>query len=196
MPCGIAVCCLVPTCKMAFFLRSIRTVLTGCASMFTPLCLTHDRNQTFVTLVVIYCHKLWLGWVLGTPWPWVLTSIKNSESGYFSDSRGNFATSFQKRNWTEMAMIRWMCDVKVTDRFACSEWRQRLGTVDIITVVPWHRLRWYGHVLRKDENDWVKKCMDCEVEGVRPRGRRKKKGWGYRKRLTDPTNMQGRCCGQ
>jgi len=27
----------------------------------------------------------------------------------------------------------------------------------------------YGHVLRKDD-DWVKKCMEYEVEGPRPRG--------------------------
>jgi len=26
----------------------------------------------------------------------------------------------------------------------------------------------------KNENDWVKKHMECEVEGVRPRGRPKK----------------------
>jgi len=26
-------------------------------------------------------------------------------------------------------------------------------------------------VLRKDNNDWVKKCMEYEVEGARPRGR-------------------------
>jgi len=37
-----------------------------------------------------------------------------------------------------------------------------------------HKLRWHGQVLRKDESDWVKKCMDYEVEGVRPRGRPKK----------------------
>ena len=36
-----------------------------------------------------------------------------------------------------------------------------------------NRLRWYGHVLRKD-NDWVKKCMEYEVEGDKPRGRPKK----------------------
>jgi len=43
-----------------------------------------------------------------------------------------------------------------------------------------HRLRLYGHVLRKVEKDWVKKCMDFEVEGLRKekenlvRGHRKK----------------------
>jgi len=31
-----------------------------------------------------------------------------------------------------------------------------------------------GHVLRKEDNDWVKKCMEYEVEGARPRGRPKK----------------------
>jgi len=29
-------------------------------------------------------------------------------------------------------------------------------------------------VLRKEYNDWVKKCMEYEVEGTRPRGRPKK----------------------
>jgi len=29
----------------------------------------------------------------------------------------------------------------------------------------------YGHVLRGDDEDWVKKCMEHEVEGSRPRGR-------------------------
>jgi len=29
-------------------------------------------------------------------------------------------------------------------------------------------------MLRKEDNDWVKKCMQYEVEGARPRGRPKK----------------------
>ncbi len=37
-----------------------------------------------------------------------------------------------------------------------------------------NRLRWLGHVLRKDPADWVRKCMDYEVEGKRPRGRPEK----------------------
>jgi len=38
-------------------------------------------------------------------------------------------------------------------------------------VLQQNRLRWYGHVLRKEDDDWVKKCMEYEVEGSRPRGR-------------------------
>ena len=41
-------------------------------------------------------------------------------------------------------------------------------------VLQQNRLHWYGHVLRKDDDDWVKKCMEYEVEGPRPRGRPKR----------------------
>ena len=27
------------------------------------------------------------------------------------------------------------------------------------------RLRWFGHVVRKDDQQWVKKCMDFKVDG-------------------------------
>ena len=45
---------------------------------------------------------------------------------------------------------------------------------DIALILQQNRLRWYGHVLRKDDDDWVKKCMEHEVEGSRPRGRPKR----------------------
>jgi len=70
-----------------------------------------------------------------------------------------------------MRMVRWMCDVKVTDRFPSNELRERLGIDGIISVQQQNRLRWYGHVLRKEDDDWMKKCMEYEVEGPRPRGR-------------------------
>ena len=41
------------------------------------------------------------------------------------------------------------------------------------------RLRWFGHVERKDDNDWVKHCMTWEVKGIRLRGRPKKTWWDY-----------------
>ena len=37
------------------------------------------------------------------------------------------------------------------------------------------RLRWFGHVEQKDDNDWVKRCITWEVEGIR--GRPKKTWW-------------------
>ena len=74
----------------------------------------------------------------------------------------------------EMRMVRWMCGIKLKDRLPSKELRERLGVHDIALVLQQNRLRWYGHVLRKDDDDWVKKCMEPEVEGSRPRGRPKK----------------------
>ena len=37
-------------------------------------------------------------------------------------------------------------------------------------------LRWFGHVERKDDNDWVKRCITWEVED-RQRGGPKKTWW-------------------
>ena len=36
------------------------------------------------------------------------------------------------------------------------------------------RLRWFGHVERKPDEDWVKACQKFEVAGKGERGRRKK----------------------
>ena len=52
--------------------------------------------------------------------------------------------------------------------------REKLGIDDIALVLQQNRLCWYGHVLRKEDNYWVKKCMEYEVERPRPRGRPKR----------------------
>jgi len=69
-----------------------------------------------------------------------------------------------------MRMVRWMCGVKLKDRLSSKELRERLGIDDIALVLQQNRL----HVLRKEDDDWVKKCMEYEVEGPRPRGRPKR----------------------
>jgi len=68
-------------------------------------------------------------------------------------------------------MVRWMCGVKLQDRVPSKGLREILGLDDIISVLKQNRLQWYGHVLQKQDNDWVKKCMEYEVEGARPRDR-------------------------
>jgi len=74
----------------------------------------------------------------------------------------------------EMRMVRWMCNVKVKDRVPSKELRERLGIDDIILILQQNRLQWYEHVLQKEDTDWMKRCMEYEVEGSRPRGRPKK----------------------
>jgi len=53
-----------------------------------------------------------------------------------------------------MRMVRWMCGIKLKDIFSVGSF-ERLGIDDIILVLQQNSLRWYGHVLQKEDNDWV-----------------------------------------
>jgi len=67
-------------------------------------------------------------------------------------------------HFSEQRMVRWMCGVKLKDRLPVpsKELRERLGVDDIALIWQQNRLHWYGHVLRKDDDDWMKKCMQYE----------------------------------
>ena len=69
-----------------------------------------------------------------------------------------------------MQMIRWMCGISLKDRRTNEELRRLVGVEPITTFIRSGRLRWYGHVMRKGDKDWVKKCMEYRVEGRRPVG--------------------------
>jgi len=56
----------------------------------------------------------------------------------------------------EMRMVRWIYGVKQKDRLPSKELRERLGIDDIASELQQNRLRWYGHVLRKEDDDGVK----------------------------------------
>jgi len=51
---------------------------------------------------------------------------------------------------TEMRIVRWMCGIKVKDRVPSNELRERLALDDNLSTTA---KRWYGHVLRKEDND-------------------------------------------
>ena len=68
---------------------------------------------------------------------------------------------------THMRIVSWMCDIKLQDRAPSEGLRVRLALDDIISVLQQNKLRWYGHVLSKENNEWVKKCMEYEVQGAR-----------------------------
>jgi len=67
----------------------------------------------------------------------------------------------------------------------------RLITDNIISLLQQNRLRWYGHVSEKNENDWVKNAwiMKCRVHELDVDQRNLGQSRG--KRLSDPTTTQG-----
>ena len=71
----------------------------------------------------------------------------------------------------ERQMIRWMHGISLKDRMANEALRRLVGVEPITTFIRGGRLRWYGHVMRKGGEDWVKKCMEYRVESRRPVGR-------------------------
>ena len=73
----------------------------------------------------------------------------------------------------EMRMVRWMCGVSLREKKTNAELRESMGIEKISDVMRRSRLRWMGHVLRKEWNDWVKKSTEMTVEGSRGRGRPK-----------------------
>lgn len=75
---------------------------------------------------------------------------------------------------TERAMVRTMCGVKLTDRKKSDELMELLGLSETIDrLARANAVRWYGHVLRRDECDVLRRALDFQVEGKRRRGRPK-----------------------
>ena len=60
------------------------------------------------------------------------------------------------------------------DRRTNEELRRLVGVESITTLIRSGRLRWYGHVMRKGDEDGLKKCMEYRVEGRRLVGRPRK----------------------
>ena len=62
----------------------------------------------------------------------------------------------------------------MNDKKSSEELRQRLGIDSVSDVIRRSRLRWFGLVERKEDDDWVKACQRLEVSGRRGRGRGRK----------------------
>ena len=54
------------------------------------------------------------------------------------------------------------------DRRTNEDLRRLVGVKPITTFIRSGRLRWYVHVMRKGDEDCVRKCMEYRVEGRRP----------------------------
>ena len=72
----------------------------------------------------------------------------------------------------EMRMFRWMCGVKLKDRLPSKELRESRYRRHSNAFAA-EQAALVLALLHKDD-DWVKKCMEYEVQGPRPRGRPKR----------------------
>jgi len=77
----------------------------------------------------------------------------------------------------ERQMVRRMCNVTLNDKQRSNSLLGKLGIDPIEEVVRRGRSRWFGHVERKNDWEWTKRCMSYEVVGKRPKGRPMKTWW-------------------
>jgi hypothetical protein len=69
-----------------------------------------------------------------------------------------------------------MCGVTLKDNKSLEKLRGRLGIESVSDVIKRGRLKWFGHMERKEDCDWVKACQWIEVNVKRGRGRGRKRG--------------------
>ena len=68
----------------------------------------------------------------------------------------------------------WAMNAEQTGKLEQTEMRMlgcRWGVFLVTDIFKRNRLRWLGHVLWKDDGDWMKRSTLCEMDCVRGRGR-------------------------
>ena len=89
---------------------------------------------------------------------------------------------------TEMRMLRWIMGVSLLERLENDDIRRMAGIVKITEVIRVGRLRWFGHVLRMDGEEGVRKAWEEPVRGRRSRGRQKIR---WRDKMKDDMERRG-----
>ena len=72
-------------------------------------------------------------------------------------------------------MLRWMCGVTREDKIRNENIRGTVKVAEASKKIQEARLRWYGHVMRRDGDYVGRRVMEMEVPGRRRRGRPKKR---------------------
>ncbi|KAD6796522.1 hypothetical protein E3N88_07418 [Mikania micrantha] len=90
---------------------------------------------------------------------------------YGNDCWPIIKTQARKLESAEMRMLRWMCGHIRLDRIRNELIRERLEVACISDKVREGRLRWFGHVRRRNRLTPVRRVESLIVEGRRRRGR-------------------------
>ena len=76
---------------------------------------------------------------------------------YGSESWLTKIEDIRKIQRSEMRMLRWMTGVSLSERKSNECVRSMLAIDDVAEVMRRNRLRWFGHVERRDELCWIKR---------------------------------------
>ena len=77
---------------------------------------------------------------------------------------------------TERAMVRAMCSAKLMEKKRTEDLMEMLGLKEtVVQMAMANGVRWYGHVLRRDDGHVLRKAVEFEVKGKRKQGHPKKK---------------------
>ena len=88
-----------------------------------------------------------------------------------SETWGVKTTQEDRLNVVEMDMLRWACGHTLKDRVENRAIRERAKVAEMHRKIQERSIRWYGHILPRDEDHAARKALDVEVEGRRRQGR-------------------------
>jgi len=74
-----------------------------------------------------------------------------------------------------MRILRWILGLTLRNKKRNDDIRRILGVACITDKVREARLRWFGHVQRREEEDCVRRILEADVRGQRSRGRQRKR---------------------
>ena len=72
----------------------------------------------------------------------------------------------------DLAMIRWMCNIKTNDKVCSHSLFSKLGIQDVEVVLRTSRMRWFGHVERSV--GWISQVRKLDLDFCKKPGRPKK----------------------
>ena len=76
---------------------------------------------------------------------------------------------------TERAMVKAMCGAKLMKKKRTGDLMEMLGLKEtVVQMEKANGVRWYGHVLRRDDGHVLRKALEFEVKGKRKQGGPKK----------------------
>ena len=141
-----------------------------------------DRNGTIDRDVDLRVRAAWSSWIKVTGLLYdrkipltlkakVCEAIFRPALTYGSECWAMKVTNKRKIATTEMRMLRGILGVSRRDHMRNEEIRRILHISPIDEVMLCGRLRWFGHVQRRDADNVTRRVMNLAIPGTRRRGR-------------------------